>query len=126
MIMRPLPLLLLSAALVLGGCQSAYYSAMEKVGVHKRDILVDRVEEARDSQQQAKEQFQSTLDRYRSVIQIDGGALEQRYAALNAEYLISERRAQEVHERIAAIEDVAQALFKEWEGVLKLYSNASL
>jgi ElaB/YqjD/DUF883 family membrane-anchored ribosome-binding protein len=124
--MRPMPLILLSAALVLGGCQSAYYSAMEKVGVHKRDILVDRVEEARDSQQQAKQQFQSALERYRSVVQVDGGALEQRYQALNAEYLASEGSARQVHERIQAIEDVAQALFKEWEAELKLYSNASL
>ena len=33
------------ALLALVGCQSAYYSAMEKAGIHKRDILVDRVEE---------------------------------------------------------------------------------
>jgi len=45
------------ALLALVGCQSAYYSAMEKAGIHKRDILVDRVEDARDSQQAAKEQF---------------------------------------------------------------------
>ena len=30
---------------------------MEKAGIHKRDIPVDRVEDARDSQQAAKEQF---------------------------------------------------------------------
>lgn len=35
---------------IIGGCASAYYSAMEKVGVHKRDILIDRVEGARDAQ----------------------------------------------------------------------------
>ena len=34
----------LALVLTLSGCQSAYYSAMEKVGVHKRDILIDRVE----------------------------------------------------------------------------------
>lgn len=32
------------AMLALSGCQSAYYAAWEKVGVEKRDILVDRVE----------------------------------------------------------------------------------
>ncbi|KPK35247.1 MAG: DNA repair protein, partial [Nitrospira bacterium SG8_35_1] len=47
-----------------GGCQKAYYSTMEKFGVHKRDIMVDRVEEARDSQQEAKEQFQSALEQF--------------------------------------------------------------
>ena len=124
--MRPSAVLLFTALLGLAGCQSAYYAAMEKVGVHKRDILVDRVEEARDSQQEAKEQFQSALERYRSVVQVKGGELEARYEALNKEYLASESSAKEVRERIEAVEDVAEALFEEWEGELKLYSNASL
>jgi hypothetical protein len=31
-------------------CSTAYYGTMEKVGIHKRDILVDRVADARDAQ----------------------------------------------------------------------------
>jgi len=31
------------ALIFLAGCSSANYSAMEQFGVHKRDILVDRV-----------------------------------------------------------------------------------
>lgn len=124
--MRALVPLLFTALLCLAGCQSAYYAAMEKVGVHKRDILVERVEEARDSQQEAKEQFQSALERYRSVVQVKGGELEARYTTLNKEYQASEAAAKEVRERIAAVEDVAEALFAEWSGELKLYSNATL
>jgi ElaB/YqjD/DUF883 family membrane-anchored ribosome-binding protein len=124
--MRPLSLLLFSALLALSGCQSAYYATMEKVGVHKRDILVDRVEAARDSQQEAKQQFKDALERYRSVVQVQGGELEERYQALNKEYQASEASAKDVRARIAAIEDVADALFDEWQDELKLYSNASL
>lgn len=124
--MRPLLMLTLTALLLLTGCQSAYYAAMEKAGVHKRDILVDRVEAARDSQQDAKEQFKDALERYRSVVQVQGGELEKRYQALNKEYLASEASAKEVRTRIEAIEDVAAALFAEWDNELKLYSNASL
>ena len=124
--MRPLLMLTLTALLALAGCQSAYYAAMEKAGVHKRDILVDRVEAARDSQQEAKEQFKDALERYRSVVQVQGGELEKRYQALNKEYLASEASAKEVRTRIEAIEDVAAALFAEWDSELKLYSNASL
>ena len=123
--MRPV-LLAFTALLLLTGCQSAYYAAMEKAGVHKRDILVDRVEAARDSQQEAKEQFKDALERYRSVVQVQGGELEKRYEALNKEYQASEASAKEVRARIEAIEEVASALFDEWEGELKLYSNASL
>ena len=39
--------------LLLTGCSSTYYGAMEKVGIHKRDIMVDRVTDARDSQAEA-------------------------------------------------------------------------
>ncbi|TBW02182.1 DUF2959 domain-containing protein [Azotobacter chroococcum] len=112
--------------LALGGCQSAYYSMMEKAGVHKRDILADRVEAARDSQQAAKEQFKDALERYRSVVQVQGGDLEARYVALEHEYRASEASAKAVRQRIAAVEDVAGALFEEWEGELDQYSNATL
>ncbi len=123
---QPLPLLFAAALLLLAGCQSTYYAAMEKVGVHKRDILVDRVEAARDAQQEAKEQFRDALERYRSVVQVDGGELEERYRALDSEYRASEDSAKAVRARIAAVEDVAEALFDEWEGELAQYSNASL
>ena len=114
------------ALLSLSGCQSAYYAAMDKVGVHKRDILVDRVEEARDAQQDAKAQFKDALARYRSVVQVDGGELEERYEALDQEYQASEASAQQVRQRIAAVEDVADALFEEWQDELDQYSNANL
>ena len=49
-------------------CSTAYYSALEKVGIEKREILVDRVEDARDAQEDASEQFASALDQFRSVV----------------------------------------------------------
>jgi septation ring formation regulator EzrA len=119
-------ILLSLALLTLAGCQNAYFSALEKVGLHKRDILVTRVEDARDSQQAAKEQFKDALERYRSVVQVQGGELEQRYEALNREFEASEASARDVRNRIKAVEDVADALFKEWKSELKAYSNADL
>src|SRR5688572_33506282 len=86
----------LVAAPSLTSCTTAYYRALETVGVEKRDILVDRVEEARDSQTAAKEQFTSALDRYRSIVNVDGGELEEIYDRLSAEFDRSEARAQAV------------------------------
>ena len=57
------------------GCQKAYYSAMEEIGYDKREILSDRVEEARESQEAAKKQFSSALEQYKSVVKFDGGDL---------------------------------------------------
>lgn len=112
--------------LLLGGCQSAYYGTMEKFGVHKRDIMADRVADARDSQEEAKEQFASALERFNSVIKYDGGTLEEKYKKLQAELDKSEERAKDVRKRIDAVEDVSEALFDEWADELNQYTSASL
>ncbi|MDX1399592.1 MAG: DUF2959 domain-containing protein, partial [Oceanospirillum sp.] len=122
-----LTVILLAGTLpLLSACQSTYYSAMEQVGVHKRDILVDRVDNAKESQQDAQEQFASALEQYRAVISFNGGELEELYDRLNAEYEDSEAAAEEVSDRIEKVEDVAEALFAEWEEELNLYTSTSL
>ncbi|MBR9907334.1 MAG: DUF2959 domain-containing protein [Gammaproteobacteria bacterium] len=117
---------LAAATLLLAGCQSAYYGAMEKVGVHKRDILVDRVDDARDAQTDAQQEFKSALQRLDELLKFDGGELEERYNALNDDYESSKSAAERVRDRIEAIDDVAQALFDEWQDELELYSNDSM
>ncbi|EKA5636740.1 DNA repair protein [Vibrio cidicii] len=110
----------------LTGCQSAYYSAMEKVGYHKREIMVDRVEDAKASQQEAQKEFTSALQALSNLTQFNGGELEEVYKEINEQYQESEKAAQEVRDRIAAIEDVAGALFEEWQQELSLYTSAKL
>ena len=108
------------------GCQSLYFDAMEKMGYHKRDLLVSRVEDARDSQEQAKEQFRSALERFSTVLNFHGGPLQEKYEQLREEFELSEKKANDVQERIDAVEDVADALFVEWEGELDSYSSDRL
>ena len=110
----------------LAGCSSVYYDAMEQVGVHKRDILRSRVEAARDDQRAAEEQFQTAYESFKSVTGYDGGNLEKAYDTLNGEYEESEARAEAVRDRIGSIENVASALFREWEAELDLISSASI
>ncbi len=110
----------------LSSCQSAYYSAMEQVGVHKRDILVDRVDSAKEAQVDAQEQFKDALEQYKSVVSFDGGELEPLYNRLEAEYDDSKSAAEAVSSRINRVEDVAEALFEEWQVELEQYSNARL
>lgn len=116
----------LALVLLSAGCSSTYYNTMEKFGYAKRDILVDRVEKAQDAQTKAKEQFASALDHFLAVTKADGGDLQRKYEAMNAEFSRSEARAKDVRDRIGAVEDVAEALFREWKQELKQYSSASL
>lgn len=109
-----------------GGCSSAYYKTMESIGIEKRDILVDRVEEARDAQDSASEQFASALEQFRATVNFDGGDLEEIYDRLNSEYEDSSAEADDVSERIDAVEGVAEDLFEEWEQELEQYSRADM
>ena len=111
---------------VFSACSTAYYGAMEKVGYHKRDILVSRVEKAKDSQQEAQQQFKSALERFESVVSLAETDLLKAYTKLNKEYEGSEEAAEEVSERIDEVEGVATALFKEWRQEIGLYQNPSL
>jgi len=108
------------------GCQKAYYASMEKIGYDKREILADRVENARESQEDAKEQFANALERYKSVVDFDGGKLEEKYNILNDEYETSESMAEDVRDRIESVEDVAGALFEEWAEEITQYSSSKL
>lgn len=116
----------LACCFLLVACSNAYYSAMEQVGIHKRNILVDRVEDARDSQEDAKQQFSSALEQFSALLDFDGGDLQTIYNSLEKEFESSEQRANEVRDRIEAVESVSEALFEEWEDELELYTSQSL
>jgi hypothetical protein len=116
----------LFAILVISGCSSTYYNAMEKVGKHKRDIMVDRVEDARDSQAAAQEQFKSALEQFDSVVKLKETNLKKAYDSLNDEYQMSKDAAEKVSSRIDKVESVAEALFDEWADELKQYQNQDL
>jgi len=117
---------MLSCCLLVCACSTAYYSAMEKVGVHKRDILVDRVEGARDAQTEAQQQFKSALEQFGSVVQLKNTDLKKEYELLDREYQDCEKAARRVTNRIDKVEDVSEALFDEWEDELGLYENKDL
>ncbi|MCL1094426.1 DUF2959 domain-containing protein [Shewanella kaireitica] len=121
-----LSVVIVSASLLLTGCQSAYYGAMEKVGYHKRDIMVDRVEDAKESQEEAQEQFSSALEEMQALLNHDGGDLESAYNKAKDEYESAQDAADDVTKRIDKVEDVAEALFDEWQTEIGEISKASL
>ncbi|QSA98560.1 DUF2959 domain-containing protein [Methylococcus sp. EFPC2] len=106
--------------------QRVYFRAVESVGQHKRDILVGRVSGARDSLEDAKAQFQNALEKFSGLTEFDGGQLEDVYRQLKVEFDYSKAKAMAVRDRIDAVQDVAEALFAEWEDELEQYSNRSL
>ncbi len=123
---QPRAAVILLTPLILWGCTSAYYAAMEQVGRHKRDILESRVRAGQKDQREAEEQFLTTFERFKKVSGSDGGNLETVYNGLQKEYDRSESKADDVRDRIESIEEVAAELFKKWQGEIELISNADL
>jgi hypothetical protein len=119
-------LLILILILLLSACTTMYLEGLEKVGIPKRDVMVYRVEKARDTQQETKEQFKSALEQFTAATHFQGGDLEATYKRLNDAYEASLSKAEEVRSRIADIESVSEALFTEWKQEITQYSNASM
>ncbi len=117
---------MLVGACALQGCASAGIAMREQMGIPKRQQLVDRVGEARDSQTQAKEQFASALEEFMAVTGAQGGDLEAKYKSLNREFERSKDRAGDVRSRIDSVETVAEKLFSEWRVEMEQYSSATL
>jgi hypothetical protein len=88
--------------------------------------MVDRVSEARDAQEEAKEQFESALEKFSKVLGFKGGSLQEKYDQLKDEYEKSDAKAAAVRSRIAAVEDVAEDLFAEWQAELNQYTSSNL
>ena len=123
--MKLLRIALITGVLALVGCDSTYYATMEKFGQHKRDILVSRVENTTESQEEAKQQFASALEQFSSLIQFDGGDLQDQYEASQQHYDDSLAAANEVSANIDSIENVAEDLFDEWQEEIEQYSSQS-
>ncbi len=117
---------IVSLALGLTACDTAYIATMEKMGYAKRDILSSRVKSARNAQEDAKKEIQSALEQFGKVVGYQGGDLEATYKKLNSELESSEDSAETVRKRIKDVESVADSLFAEWKTELGQYSSADL
>tara|TARA_E500000318_G_scaffold42553_4_gene40707 strand:+ start:3519 stop:4157 length:639 start_codon:yes stop_codon:yes gene_type:complete len=119
-------LLLLLPLFGAAGCSSTGIAIRESLGTPKREQLVDRVEETREAQEDAKTQFASTLEELQALSGFDGGELESAYKRLDSQLDRAESRAERVRDKIRSVDRVATALFNEWEDELDEYATESL
>jgi len=111
---------------LLSSCSTVKYKSLEKIGIHKRDLLVSNVKDARDAQKDAQEQFKDALERFGSVVEIEETGLKKAYDRLSDEYDDSKDAAEEVSDEIDDVEQVAADLFVEWEKEIELYTDPNL
>jgi hypothetical protein len=118
------PLVLLT--FLLSGCSSTYYKAMRTLGKEKRDILVQRIKDARKDQDQTKEQLKTTMESFQALTGFQGRSLEKSYKRLNSDYESANAQAGKLHDKIESIDKVSNDLFKEWQGEINQMGNAKL
>lgn len=91
-----------------------------------RDILVDRVEDARDAQTETVEEFKTALEKFKEVTNFTGGDLEKKYNKLNGAFEDSEAASENIGKRIDKVTSAANTLLSEWREELDDYRDQSL
>ena len=111
---------------LLAGCTSAYYKAMHTLGREKRDILVQRVKDAKKDQDQTKEKLKTTMESFQELTGFQGGSLESSYKRLNGDYESANDQAHKLHDKVDSIDQVSKDLFSEWQGEIAQMGNPKL
>lgn len=91
---------LLLPAAILASCNSIYYTAWEKLGWEKRDLLVSAMKSARSEQKEVGEEFQGALLQLQKLTGYRGGSLERAYNKCKGEYEGCEAQATKVRTEI--------------------------
>lgn len=91
-----------------------------------RDLLVDRVEAARDSQHDAAEQFQDALTEFKAVVGLEESDLERQYKKLNAAHKRSQAAADDINKRVDRVVSASNRLLDEWRAELDDYNDPTL
>lgn len=119
-------ILILLASLLLSGCQTGYFALMDKAGISRREMLVHRVQDARDAQVKARYAFSRAEDRYQAALHPSGNAPEVTLEQLHKAYADSDKAAAAVAPRVDNVEQVGDALFAEWRDELGRYKDPNL
>jgi len=91
-----------------------------------RDVLVDRVEDARDSQQAAAEEFRDALTEFKAVVKLPETELERQYDKLNAAFNRSKEAAEDINEHVDRVVKASNRLLDEWRLELDDYNDPAL
>lgn len=91
-----------------------------------RDVLVTRVESARDVQIETAEEFKSALEKFKAVTHFEAGDLEKKFNSLNSAFEKSEDAAKKVSSRIDRVTAASNNLLEEWREELEDYHDSAI
>ena len=101
-------------------------SSIDWMWKEPRDLLVDRVEDARDSQQHAADEFRDALSEFKAVVNLPESDLEKQYNKLNKAHIRSKKAAEDINKRVDRVVKASNRLLDEWRAELKDYNDPEL
>ena len=104
------------------GCGGAYKAS----GQYKRDLLLHRIEKARQSHVKASNQFEVVLANYSSIVDANSGDIRTKYNKLNRECKRARSITKDISRKVKDVEKVGKPLFREWEDDLDEYENEDM
>jgi ElaB/YqjD/DUF883 family membrane-anchored ribosome-binding protein len=104
------------------GCGGAYKAS----GQYKRDLLLNRIEKAKQCHERAKNQFEVVLANYADIIDANAGDIRTEYNKLNRECKRARKIAKEISQRVKDVEDIGKPMFRNWEDELAEYNNEAI
>ena len=116
------------AVAALAGCKSSttVVKAMDTIGFEKREMLKDRLQEARDAQVAAKQQLQSALYTLRRMDTVAPTEMADLHDDLESEVNKTEDEIDDLNDNIQSVESVAQVMFEDWQEDLAKYEDQQL
>jgi chromosome segregation ATPase len=99
---------------------------METVGYEKREMLVDRLQEARTDQVEAKQQLQTALYTLTRLGSAPATEMPDLRDDLDKQVGDAENELEDLRSSIAAVESVSGSMFDEWEEELAKYDSDEL
>lgn len=101
-------------------------SSIDWMWKEPRDLLVDRVKDARDSQHQAAEQFRDALTEFKAVVDLPETDLERQYNKLNKAHIRSKAAADDINKHVDRVVSASNRLLDEWREELNDYNDPAL
>lgn len=105
------------------GCDGGVDLGIDRLWKEPRDLLVDRVEGARDAQEETVEQFRSAMEEFKEVTGFSGGDLEEKFDRLNSAFTKSEASANDINDRVDKVVAATNRLLDEWSDELEQYHD---
>lgn len=114
---------LVICVLALSSCSTIYYETWDKLGKQKRDLLKDRIEDAKDEQKDLQGELKDALTQIKEIYGMKSSELERAYRKMQDSYDDAKDDADALQKRIARVETVGNDLFEEWSNEIKSYKN---